>query len=535
VPGSTAFEAGTQVTPGSNCGVGTKLCNGTCVATAVPDFGCGAASCAPCSIREGAAACSNNACVIASCITPKSDCDGNVENGCETNIRTSAEHCGDCSNRCGASEVCSAGVCKGSCDANLVKCGTSCVDTKTDAEHCGSCPTACTPPTNGAAICAAGACKTQCNAGFTPCAAGCCSAGPGGTEITAVRDRIAAGFDHTCALNRAGSAKCWGDNSVGQIAEPTLLFPGSSTPETIRDLGPTVTAITGTYRHICVLTSAGAVKCWGSNDFGQAGGSARPYRDTPNSVANLTQSISAIAAGQYHTCALTKAGGVKCWGRNTQGQLGNNSSTDSDVPVDVSGLQDGAGVTAIAAGGTHSCALLSNGAVTCWGSDLSSSRVPVLVQGVGAPVASISAGESHSCAVTTTGASKCWGLNGFGQLGDGTVRESPTAVDVRGQATGIVLAVAGGFHSCSLSNVGAVQCWGQGTQGQLGNPVPDDSRTPIDVAMLSPGMVGLTAGWYHTCVLTGAGGAKCWGYNPNGQLGNGTKTGSLVPVDVKGL
>jgi alpha-tubulin suppressor-like RCC1 family protein len=125
-----------------------------------------------------------------------------------------------------------------------------------------------------------------------------------------------------------------------------------------------VTAITGRWRHTCALTSAGGVKCWGNNHDGQLGDGTKHDRNTPVDVVGLTTGIKAIAVGWGHACALTTAGGMKCWGSNHEGQLGDGTGADRKGPVDVVILSSG--ITAIATGGQHTCAV-AHGAVTCWG------------------------------------------------------------------------------------------------------------------------------------------------------------------------
>jgi alpha-tubulin suppressor-like RCC1 family protein len=176
---------------------------------------------------------------------------------------------------------------------------------------------------------------------------------------------VATGWEHTCALTSAGGVKCWGMNDKGQLGDGTktdTLTP-RLTPVDVSGLSSGVSAIATGGRHTCALTSAGGVKCWGSNESGQLGDWTTTNKLSPGYVAGLGTGVSAIATGAGHTCALTSAGGVKCWGSNYFGQLGGENNTRcrlhlapegfccSVIPVDVSGLSSG--VSAIAAGVTH--------------------------------------------------------------------------------------------------------------------------------------------------------------------------------------
>lgn len=248
----------------------------------------------------------------------------------------------------------------------------------------------------------------------------------------------------------------------------------------------------------------------------------------------------AIVAGEKHSCALNSTGAVKCWGQNDRGQLGNGTTTDSDTPVDASGLASG--VIALGAGNKHTCAVLSSGVIRCWGHNnhgqlgdggSADSPVPVDVAAL-PPMMSVAAGAEHTCGLTPGGGVKCWGRNDKGQLGDGSGSDSATPVDVATLATGAAWIETGEKHSCAAMNSGLTRCWGDNANGQLGNNTTVDSGLPVDVSGLSDA-IQIGAGKEFTCALRQAGNVSCWGRNNGGQLGDGTGSDSDVPVDVVGF
>jgi len=291
--------------------------------------------------------------------------------------------------------------------------------------------------------------------------------------------------------------------------------------------------------HSCVLTRGGTVLCWGANASGQLGDGSTTQRLTPVAVIGLTNAETSVVAGQSHTCAITTGGGVVCWGENGDGQLGNNSTTDSPTPVQVSGLTSG--VTALAGGGNHTCAI-SGGELKCWGRNTEGQvgignyttpqLTPITVTGMAAGVVAVTAGYTHTCAIVGSGALRCWGAGGNGQLGTGTQTTYNVPVDVSGLGSGVTAVAAGWRTTCALTTGGAAQCWGYNANGQvgIGTTTPNYVLSPMAVVGLSSGVTALAGGRYHTCALTTGGAVLCWGYNGDGELGDGTTVGQLAPV-----
>lgn len=358
--------------------------------------------------------------------------------------------------------------------------------------------------------------------------------------LSGIVGTIDTGYNHTCVLTTAGKVKCWGSNSGGQLGDGTTSI--RSTPVDVAGLTNGVSTISAGDYHTCALTIDSGVKCWGNNSYGQLGDDTTTSHSTLVDVVGLTSGISAIAAGGSHTCALSTGSGVKCWGYNNFGQLGDGTTTNHSIPVDVVGLTSG--IKAIAAGGLHTCALTTNDGVKCWGSNgngqlgdgtFTSRSTPMDVVGLTNGVSAIVAGGYHTCALTTSGGVKCWGWNIYGQLGDGSFTSHTTPVDVEGLANGISAIVSEGNHTCALTTSGGVKCWGENFYGQLGDGTTTHRSTPVDVVGLTSGASAVAAGYAHTCALTTGGGVKCWGHNGFGELGDATTTNRSTPVDVIGL
>ena len=345
---------------------------------------------------------------------------------------------------------------------------------------------------------------------------------------------------HTCALTSGGGVVCWGWNNYGQLGDGTTT--DRHTPVAVTGLSSGVTAVAAGYAHTCALTSGGGIVCWGKNELGELGDGTTTQRLTPVAVTGLSSGVIAIASsfGYAHTCALTSGGGVWCWGWNNHGQLGDGTIVNHGTPVAVSGLSSG--VTAVATGDYHTCALTSAGAVVCWGSNANGQlgdnttterHTPVAVSGLSSGVTAVAAGEAYTCALTSGGAVVCWGYNFYGQLGDGTTTQRLTPVAVSGLSSGVTAVAAGYYHTCAVTNGGGVLCWGWNANGQLGDNTTTERHTPVAVSGLSSGVTAVAGGIYHTCAVTSGGGVLCWGYNAYGQLGDGTTTSRLTPVTVR--
>ncbi|MFN2298455.1 MAG: RCC1 domain-containing protein, partial [Anaerolineales bacterium] len=349
---------------------------------------------------------------------------------------------------------------------------------------------------------------------------------------------VSAGIGRTtCAITEAGALKCWGLNG-GKVGDDTT--DDRHVPTDVVGLSTlSVQAVSSGTTTVCALTPSGGVKCWGDNEFGGVGDGTTDDRLVPVDVVGLSSGVTQIATGNGFACALV-GGGVKCWGLNSGGQLGDSTcSAQSETPVDVYGLTGG--VTAIAAGDDHACAILSDGSIKCWGQnasgqlgtgDYNPSCEPVDVVGLGTTAASLSLGSGYSCAVTTGGGAKCWGVNGSGQLGNGTYDTGPSPTDVVGLTSGVSAIDAGEGNTCAVTTTGALKCWGDNTYSQLQDGIGGDSNVPVDRLEYPSGVYRMSVGTYAVCIITNGRQLACWGQNTNGEVGNDTTAPVLYPFNL---
>jgi alpha-tubulin suppressor-like RCC1 family protein len=331
-------------------------------------------------------------------------------------------------------------------------------------------------------------------------------------------------------------------SAVSAVSEPVVKYPA--------------TEIAAGYVHTCALLATGNIKCWGYNANGQLGignniDSSIPIEITGGALAGKT--VTQIAAGAgVHTCALLSDATIACWGGNGFGQLGTSDTAERNIPVAITGgALAGKTITQIAVGGGHSCALFSDSTVACWGNNLlgqlgignySDSHIPVAVTGGaldGKTVTQISAGSQHTCALLSDATIACWGANNDGQLGTGITSRDinvPVAVSEGSNAGHTVTRItASGYHTCAVLSDGTVSCWGRNEYGQLGTGDTTNSNTPLAVtggALTGKTVTRVSAGREHTCALLANGTVACWGMSHTGRLGNGSTIDSYIPVAV---
>jgi alpha-tubulin suppressor-like RCC1 family protein len=406
-----------------------------------------------------------------------------------------------------------------------------------------------------------------------------------------------------CALLTSGKVDCWGYGESGQLGDGNFYssgHEGSAVPVAVKGLAGTgtlsgVSSLAGDYYGYCALLTSRNVDCWGGGTNGQLGngsfyntsngGSAVPVAVQGLGGAGTLGGVANIITDGNTVCALLTSRRVDCWGAGGDGELGNgtfytNAPYGSAVPVAVKGVGgtgtlDGVSSLVGDIDGTSGCycAVLKSGKVDCWGDagygDASNptSAIPVGVEGVGAHgalsgVVSLASDSSEDgvgdCALLTSGAVDCWGVGDNGQLGNGTFYTtgndgSPVPVAVRGLG-GIgtldnVAKLTGGDGFCALLDSSKIDCWGYGDNGQLGNgrfytTGNEGSAVPVAVKGLDGtgtlgNVVSLSGNDVARCALLKSEKIDCWGSGYYGELGNGKfyttgNDGSAVPVAVKG-
>jgi alpha-tubulin suppressor-like RCC1 family protein len=259
-------------------------------------------------------------------------------------------------------------------------------------------------------------------------------------------------------------------------------------------------------------------------------------------VSTIT-TASKVIGGLYYFCSLLSTKSIDCWGQNSDGQLGNGTTVGSDVPVSVTGITDAKSVMSGSESDTN-CAVLSTTAVDCWGYNAygqlgdgttTNSDVPVSTGVTHAKRLAVDLATEGTavgfCALLTTGHVECWGYNAYGELGNGTTTESNVPVKVKKIKTASSI-VGGDDGYCALLSSHSIDCWGRGDNGELGNGTMTSSDVPVAVETITNGSK-VVSGYLNYCAVLTTKKLDCWGYNGAGQLGDGTMTGSDTPVAVE--
>ena len=399
-----------------------------------------------------------------------------------------------------------------------------------------------------------------------------------GTGRTAVA--ISAGNSHTCAILDDASVSCWGDNYYGQLGDGTNSGSYTPTQTSSLGIGRIPVAISSGVMHTCAILDDASVSCWGRNNFGQLGDGTYTDRNTPTQTSSLGigRIAVAISSGYYHTCAVLDNASVSCWGYNNDGGLGDGTNSNRSTPTQTSSLGVGRTAVAISSGNRHTCALLDDASVSCWGRNSGNlgdgttiaRNTPTQTSSLGTATNprtaalserdfdndgilnifdthmtyldiredTLSAAPSglHTCALLENGSVSCWGRGGVGQLGNGGTSNklTPTLTSSFGVNRTAISVSSGSFHTCALLDNGSVTCWGQNTNGELGYGNGSSSSTPQLTSSLGAGRtaIAISSGYQHTCALLDNGSVSCWGNGANGRLGRGSTSSSNSPILV---
>lgn len=352
-----------------------------------------------------------------------------------------------------------------------------------------------------------------------------------------------AGYNVACGSVTATTVPTWiaADVSaeilgVGTLPIRLVLVPAAATNVAVDFVQPPVALAVGGANSF-TLSAAGAVRAWGSNLSGSLGDGTTTFRSTPVS-ASAVGTVASISAGERHACAVTSAGALICWGENGDGQLGDGTSTDRLTPVTVIA----SGVKKVAAGTYHTCALMTDGTVRCtgygWDGQLGNGTIVPsnsFVNTNGLPfIIDIAVGAVNSCALASDKSVRCWGSNVYGQIGNGTTSSSVSTPALVSSLRGVESLDMGDYHTCARLADATVWCWGYNAQGQVGDGTTTTRTSPVR-ALANVPLKSVATSASNTCAVSTDGDVYCWGeglYGANG-LGNGSNVS--FPTRVAGL
>ncbi|HWD94854.1 MAG TPA: InlB B-repeat-containing protein [Acidimicrobiales bacterium] len=359
----------------------------------------------------------------------------------------------------------------------------------------------------------------------------------GATTTAPVASPVSVGAGQVCATVSSAAVECFGIGSNGQLG----YFYGANVYSTPSQAGLISNAATTSAGNnaTCAVLFTGGVDCWGNDQYGQLGnGETEQYSTSPIPVIGISTATS-VSMGANFACATLANGTVDCWGNGNSGDLGNGLSTQETSPIVVAGITN---AVQVSAGYDFACALLSTGSIDCWGDNSSdaigtssdSNSTSEFNYSVGSitNATQVAAGQDGVCALLSTGSIDCWGDNTDGDLGNGATTPSLVPVSVSGITTATSVTMGNNF-ACAVAS-GLVDCWGVGNNDQLGNGNNQSSDTPVQVSSLT-GATAVSAGIISACAVTAGGAVSCWGSNNWDELGYGGGGGSDVPVLINGL
>lgn len=369
--------------------------------------------------------------------------------------------------------------------------------------------------------------------------------------------KIVAGGDFACVLSSVGSLQCWGEGDNGRRGNG--LTTDTYIPAGVTGLTAGVLDVELGLSWGCAVKADQTVACWGENSYGQLGDSTTTQRLVPVGVSGITNAVAVATGGAGHSCAVINNGSIYCWGNNSHGQLGNGTTANSLVPVQVTGITNAISVavptlaniwssTELTQGIHRSCALLSTGQVKCWGQnnygllgngDNSDSSTPVLASELPAGIKGVSLAANSACAITAQDEVTCWGMDTSGQLGRGkkaVVSETP--VDITALGTSVVQLSAADKHICALTDSNKMYCWGFAREKALGTHISEDTgplfiATPKEIVGLAAKTIKQVAAvGAKSCAVFVDGSAQCIGDNDHGSIGDGTYSPAFSMTDV---
>ncbi|MBC7457310.1 MAG: hypothetical protein H7235_03470 [Bdellovibrionaceae bacterium] len=349
---------------------------------------------------------------------------------------------------------------------------------------------------------------------------------------------ISPGLTHTCGIDTsqsAGTLKCWGNNLYGQLGD------GSQTDRllpTVIDVGTVYTQVSVGAEHTCGISSTNILKCWGRNNFGQLG--LGNTIDSSNPVAVAATLYASISIGGNSSCAIASSGQLRCWGYNGYGSLGDNTTANRNVPTDIN---VGTLYKTISMGAISTCGTTNADDLKCWGNNqygqlgdgtTVNKMIPTFIDSGVAykKISSSLLASFYTCGLTTTDKIKCWGANQYGQLGDGTTttHSLPIAINVSKNYSDLAV---GYVHTCAIEKLtGQLSCWGKNEFGQLGDytTTTRTSEVSSDTGRIYS---SISLGYNYTCGRTDKNLLRCWGRNDYGQIGNNSTLDVYFPKSIQ--